>query len=251
VLPLAVAIAIFPVPVIACVLLVGGENGLVKAGSYVAAWFLGLVAIGAVVLIVADAADGSDDGKPATWVSVLLLALGVLCLAASARGWRGRPRNGEEAPAPSWMRSIDRFTVFKSAGAGLAFSAFNPKNILLAAAAAVEIAEFGLGRGSEFAALLVLAVLAYGAQDAPSASARAPLWTKRPVRVQQCMWGSRLSIGVARARALHERAWAPAQDYSRADTATAGVPTPSRRAKRRRVTWPLAFQGTQSATSTA
>jgi hypothetical protein len=106
-------------------------------------------------------------------VSVLLLALGVLCVAAAGKGWRGRPREGEEAPTPSWMRSIDGFTVAKSAGAGLAFSAFNPKNVLLTAAAAAEIAEFGLGRGSEFAALLAFAVLASIGVGAPLAFAAA------------------------------------------------------------------------------
>jgi hypothetical protein len=171
VLPLAVAIAIFPVPIIVCVLLVGGEDGVAKAGSYVAAWFLGLVGAGAVVLIVADAAGGTDDGNPATWVSALLLILGVLCLVAAGNGWRRRPRDGHDVPTPSWMRRIDDFTVSKSAGVGLAFSAFNPKNVLLTAAAAAEIAEFGLGRGPEFAALLVFAVLASIGVGAPLAFA--------------------------------------------------------------------------------
>jgi threonine/homoserine/homoserine lactone efflux protein len=167
VLPLAVAIAIFPVPVIASVLLVGADRGVPKAGAFVLAWFLGLVAVGVVVLFLADAADASDDGEPATWVSLLLLVLGIGCLAAAAHGWRGRPRADEEASTPGWMRAIDGFTVAKSAAAGFAFSALNPKNLLLTVAAAAEIAEFGLSRSSELGALVVFAALASVGVAAP------------------------------------------------------------------------------------
>lgn len=167
VLPLAVAIAIFPVPIIASVLLVGTERGPAKGGAFVATWFLGLVGVGVVVLLVAEAADANDDGEPATWVSLVLLTLGVACLATAAKGWRGRPREGEEAPTPGWMRAIDGFTIARAAAAGVAFSALNPKNLLLAAAAAAEIAELGLDRGSELTALLVFAVLASVGVAAP------------------------------------------------------------------------------------
>jgi threonine/homoserine/homoserine lactone efflux protein len=167
VLPLAVAIAIFPVPVIASVLLVGADRGLAKASAFVAAWFLGLLVVGVVVLVVAGAADADDGREPAIWVSLLLLGLGLVCLWAAATGWRGRPREGEEAPTPGWMRAIDGFTVVRSAGAGVAFSALNPKNVLLAAAAAAEIADVGLGRSSELAALVVFALLASVGVAAP------------------------------------------------------------------------------------
>ena len=45
------------------------------------------------------------------------------------------------------MSSVDHFTPAKSAGAGVVLSAANPKNLVLAAAAAAEIAQFGLWRG--------------------------------------------------------------------------------------------------------
>jgi hypothetical protein len=167
VLPIAVAIAIFPVPVIASVLLVGADRGPAKAGAYVAAWFLGLVAVGVVVLFVAGAADASDEGEPATWVSVVLLGLGVPCVVVAVQGWRRRPRAGEEASTPARMRAIDAFTVAKSAGAGFAFAAVNPKNLILTVAAAAEIAEFGLSRSSELGAVLVFAGLASVGVAAP------------------------------------------------------------------------------------
>ena len=96
------------------------------------------------MLVFAGVADASEAGEPATWVNLLLLGLGLLLLALAVKQWRGRPRAGEETPAPRWMRTVDDFTVAKAAGAGFALSALNPKNVLLTVAAAAEIAEVGL-----------------------------------------------------------------------------------------------------------
>ena len=157
-LPLAIAIAIFPVPIIAVVLVLGSPHGRAKGLAFVLAWLVGLGAVGALVLLFAGALDTSESGEPATWVNVVLLALGLLLLVLAAKQWRGRPRMGEETPVPGWMRAIDEFTIAKAAGSGFALSGLNPKNVLLTAAAAVEIAERGL-RASEQAAVLVGFVL--------------------------------------------------------------------------------------------
>jgi threonine/homoserine/homoserine lactone efflux protein len=160
ILPLAVAVAVFPVPIIVAVLLLGSDRGTPKAAAYALAWSIGLFVVGGIVLVLAGAADASDDGEPATWVNVLLLGLGVLLLAAAVRQWRGRPRGGEETPTPGWMRAIDEFTIAKAGGVGFALSALNPKNVLLTVAAAAEIAEVGLSAGREAAVLLAFVFLA-------------------------------------------------------------------------------------------
>jgi threonine/homoserine/homoserine lactone efflux protein len=167
VLPLAVAIAIFPVPMIAVVLLLGSERGRAKGLAFVLAWAVGLAAVGALVLLVGGVADASDDGRPATWVSVLLLGLGLLLIALALKQWTGRPRAGDEAPLPGWMRTIDDFTPVKAGGAGFALSALNPKNILLTVAAAAEIADVGLPAGEQVAVLAVFVLLASGGVLAP------------------------------------------------------------------------------------
>jgi threonine/homoserine/homoserine lactone efflux protein len=160
VLPLAVAIALFPVPVIAVVLLLGSQNGHAKGVAFAATWCLGLAAIGGIVLVFAGALDASDGGEPATWVDVLLLLLGLVVAALGIKQWRNRPRGGDGASTPGWMRAVDEFTLVKAAGAGFALTALNPKNLLLVAAAATEIAEFGLPAAHEAAALLAFVVLA-------------------------------------------------------------------------------------------
>lgn len=160
VLPLAVAIAIFPVPIVAVVLLVGSNRGRAKGAAFVATWLAGLAAVGAAVLLLAGATEGSDAGEPATWLSVLLACLALLVLGAAVNQWRGRPRDGAESELPGWMRTLDGFTVAKAAGAGFALSGLNPKNVLLTVAAATEIAGFGLAAGQQAGVLLAFVLLA-------------------------------------------------------------------------------------------
>jgi threonine/homoserine/homoserine lactone efflux protein len=160
VLPLAVAIAIFPVPIIAVVLIIGSDRGRAKGLAFVLAWCAGLGAIGAIVLLLGGVFDGSGAGEPATWVNALLLALGLLLLAAAVKQWRGRPSAGEETPTPAWMRTIGDFTIAKAAGAGFVLTVLNPKNVLLAAAAAAEIAEVGLPASQQVAVLVVFVFIA-------------------------------------------------------------------------------------------
>ena len=68
---------------------------------------------------------------------------------------------------PSWMLAIDGFTWVKAAGAGFALTALNPKNVMLTAAAAAEIAEVGLPTSQEVAVLIVFVVLASAGVIAP------------------------------------------------------------------------------------
>jgi threonine/homoserine/homoserine lactone efflux protein len=160
VLPLAVAVAVFPVPIIAVVLLVGSQRGPANGVAFVLAWLAGLAAVGAIVLLVAGGLDASDDGEPATWASVLLLALGLFLLAYAVKQWRGRPGADDEAPMPGWMRTLDDFGPLNAGGAGFALSALNPKNVLLTVAAATEIAEVGLSAGAQVGALVVFVLVA-------------------------------------------------------------------------------------------
>jgi threonine/homoserine/homoserine lactone efflux protein len=160
VLPLAVAVAIFPVPIIGAVLMIGSDRGTTKGLAFVVAWCVGLAAVGAVALVLTGVADGSDEGEPATWVSVLLLCLGLLVLGLAVKQSRSLPSAGDETPVPGWMRTVGDFTTAKAAGAGFALTALNPKNVLLTVAAAAEIAEVGLPVGQQAVVLLGFVLVA-------------------------------------------------------------------------------------------
>jgi hypothetical protein len=160
VLPLAVGVALSPLPIIAITLMLMSQQGRLNGPAFVIGWLVGLAVIGVVVLAVAGPADASSNGEPATWVSILKLVLGLLLVLLAARQWRGRPRPGQEVEAPKWMGSIERFSPGKASGAGVVLSGANPKNTLLAIGAAVAIAQTGIGGADQAIAYAVFAVIA-------------------------------------------------------------------------------------------
>jgi threonine/homoserine/homoserine lactone efflux protein len=159
ILPLAIGVAISPVPIIAIVLMLGTPRARSNGPAFALGWVAGLTIVGAVVLAVASGNAQGDDGDPESWVSVLKLIFGVLLLLLAVRAWRTRPRAGQEAPMPKWMQAIDTFTTGKSLGFGVLLSGVNPKNLALTIAAGATIAQTGISNGEEAGALAVFVLV--------------------------------------------------------------------------------------------
>jgi threonine/homoserine/homoserine lactone efflux protein len=149
VLPLAVGVALSPVPIIAVVLMLVTPRARVNGPAFVVGWIVGLGIVGAIVLAVADPADATSDGQPATWVDVLKLILGLLLLPVALKQWRGRPHGDGEPATPKSMGAIEGFGPGKALIAGGILAGANPKNTLLAIAAAASIASTGISGGEE------------------------------------------------------------------------------------------------------
>jgi Kef-type K+ transport system membrane component KefB len=158
-LPLAVGVALSPVPIIAVVLMLTTPRARTNGPAFVLGWLVGLGVVGAVVLALAGPGGASEEGQPAAWVSWLKLLLGLGLLLVAARQFRGRPREGEEAPLPRWMGAIDRFTPPQALGGGAGLAAANPKNLLLAVGGAAAIAQTGTAGGQQAIAYAVFAVV--------------------------------------------------------------------------------------------
>jgi len=158
-LPLAIGVALSPVPIIAVVLMLTTSRARANGPAFVLGWLLGLGVVGAMVLALAGPGEASESGQPATWVSWVLLLLGVLLLLVAARQFRGRPREGEEAPLPKWMGAIERFKAGAALGGGAALAGANPKNLLLAIGGAAAIAQTGIAGGQQVIAYAVFAVI--------------------------------------------------------------------------------------------
>jgi threonine/homoserine/homoserine lactone efflux protein len=159
ILPMAVGVAISPMPIVAAVLMLVSAKARSNGPAFIVGWVVGLAAVGAICLLVADPAGASEDDGPATWVSWLKILLGVLLLLVAVREWRGRPRGAEEPAAPKWMSAIAAFSPVKAAGAGVFLSALNPKNLLLAIAAAAAIAATGIPGGEQAVAYAIFTLI--------------------------------------------------------------------------------------------
>jgi threonine/homoserine/homoserine lactone efflux protein len=111
------------------------------------------------VLALAGAGSASQSGSPATWVSWVKIALGVLLLLVAVREFRGRPRGDEEPQMPKWMGTIDKTTPLAAVGLGAVLSGANPKNLLLAVGGAAAIAQTGIPGGQQAIAYLIFALI--------------------------------------------------------------------------------------------
>jgi len=159
ILPLAIGVAISPVPIIAVILMLFSARARTNGPAFLAGWVVGLAVVGAVVLVLSDSGDLSGDSGPSTAAGVVQLVLGALLLLASLRQWRSRPAPGQEPEMPKWLAGVDGLTPVKAASFGLLLSGVNPKNLLLAIGAAVTIGQAGLSTGEQVGALAVFVVL--------------------------------------------------------------------------------------------
>jgi threonine/homoserine/homoserine lactone efflux protein len=159
VLPMAVGVALSPLPIIAVILMLVTRQARVNGPAFVLGWLIGLAIIGVLVIGIAGG-SATSGGEPATWVLALELVLGLLLLLVALRQFRSRPHDGEEAPTPKWMGAIGGFTPGKALGAGVLLSALNPKNLLLAVGAAATIAQAGIATSDQAIAYIVFALIA-------------------------------------------------------------------------------------------
>jgi hypothetical protein len=166
-LPLAIGIAISPVPIIAVVLMLTTPRARVNGPAFILGWLLGLGVIGAIVLAIADPAKAGSSGAPATWLSWLKIALGVLLLLVAVRQFRGRPHGEEQAAMPNWMGAVDNFKPLAAVGTGALLAGANPKNLLLAVGGAATIAQTGIAAAQQAVAYVIFAVIATIGVGAP------------------------------------------------------------------------------------
>ncbi|WP_265523601.1 GAP family protein [Oerskovia flava] len=159
-LPVAVGVLVSPLPIVAVVLMLVSGRAKANAFAFLAGWF---VAVGAVTLVVATIAGSAASGEAgtATWVAITKIVLGLLLLLLAVKQWRGRPRDGVEPPAPTWMSAIDAFTPVKAAGLAVLLGAVNPKNLLLVVSGGTAIASAAAGDTTvQVVAAIVFAIIA-------------------------------------------------------------------------------------------
>jgi Sap-like sulfolipid-1-addressing protein len=159
VLPLAVAVAVSPLAIVAVTLMLSTPRGRVNGPVFTLAWAVGLTVVGTIALLLSSGASASESGKPATWVSVVKLLFGLLLLGAAYRRFRERPRGDAPAKLPGWMKSIDRFKPRRVAALGFGLGGINPKNFILTLSAAGAIAQTGISAGDQAVALAVYVIV--------------------------------------------------------------------------------------------
>ena len=155
VLPLAIGIAISPIPIIAAILMLFSPRATSTSTGFLLGSILGIVV--ATAVFTALAGTLKTGGEPSAVASWIKIGLGVLLLLVGIRQWRGR---GGQHDAPKWMAAIDDFTFPKALGLGFLLSAVNPKNLIIAAGAGLIIGSGAVGVGGDAAAIALFTVIA-------------------------------------------------------------------------------------------
>ncbi len=160
VLPLALAVLISPIPIIATILMLLAPEARAASVGFMLGWLAGIVvALVVFVLLAAVIPEQNDDASQPT-AAVVKILLGLLMLLIAGRQWRGRPHDGEEPTLPGWMAAIDKMTLGKAIALGFALAALNPKNLLMTASAGVLVGTADLSTGEVAAVVAVFTVIA-------------------------------------------------------------------------------------------
>ena len=159
-LPLAIGVALSPVPIIAVVVLLTSSRARSLGPVFVLGWLLGLGVVGAIVLAVVGPSGAGSSGQRTRWGSWVLIVLGVVLLVAAVRHVRGRAGGGQEVPLPAWLGAIDRLKPSVVLGGGVVLGGMRPKSLLLVVAGAAAIAQTGIAGGQQAIAYAIFAVIA-------------------------------------------------------------------------------------------
>src|SRR5262245_51340111 len=115
-LPLAVGVAISPIPIIAVILMLLSRQAARTSSGLLTGWVAGIVVVTVVALLLVGQEANTSAGRPSAVSSVLELVFGLLLVVMAARQWRERPKPGQTAVMPKWMGSIDSFSFGKALG---------------------------------------------------------------------------------------------------------------------------------------
>ena len=169
-LPLAVGVAISPIPIIAVILMLLAPKAGGTSAGFLVGWLVGIAGATTLFLLLAGTADLGSSSEPSAAASWVKLGLGALLLLLAAGQWRSRPQPGAAPALPKWMTAIDQFTAGKAAGLGLALAAVNPKNLLMCVAAGTTIAGGDLSGGQDVWSVVLFTLLAASTVAVPVAA---------------------------------------------------------------------------------
>ena len=160
ILPLALGVAISPIPIIAAILMLLSPKARVTSVGFLLGWIAGIVLAVTVFTLLASVIPPSDPDEAAPVRGTIQLLLGALLLVLAARNWRARPRPGQEPAMPKWMHAIDTISFFGALGLGLLLSAVNPKNLMMGAAAGTDIGSADLSASDTVLVITVFTLIA-------------------------------------------------------------------------------------------
>ncbi|WP_406247879.1 GAP family protein [Microbacterium sp. M] len=159
-LPLALGVAISPIPIIAAILMLLSPKARVTSVGFLLGWLIGIILAVTVFTLLSSILPESDEDTSQPIKGIIQLILGALLFLLALKQWRGRPKEGEEPKLPGWMQAIDKVSFLGAFGLGFLLSALNPKNLIMAAGAGTDIGAAELSSGSIIGVIAIYTLIA-------------------------------------------------------------------------------------------
>lgn len=159
-LPVAIGIAISPVPMIAAILMLLSPRAKSTGVGFLIGWIVGIAVAVIVFAALSSILPAADPDATHPIIGVIDIVLGALLLLIGIRQWRSRPKDGDEPKLPGWMKAIDSMTALRGFVLGVVLSAVNPKNLLLAVSAGLAIGSSDVVLWQEAIVIVVFVLIA-------------------------------------------------------------------------------------------
>lgn len=153
--PLAIGVAVSPLPVLAVVLMLLSDRGTPNALGFLAGWAFGLVAVLSATAALGLGSGGTDTP---TWAAIEV-GLGVFLLLLAAVAWSRRPRPGQVREPPRWLEIVERMSPPQALGLGVLLVLINVKDLALTVTAGADLTDAGLEGAQAAAAVAVFAAI--------------------------------------------------------------------------------------------
>lgn len=160
-LPYAAGVFASPLPVIVGIVLLFTPRPRPTSVTYVVTWMAGLTLATVLMSLLAGTIGGAEgEGGWGAWVRV---GLGLLLVAIAVRMWLGRT----EDSTPAWLSNLMDAGPREAVRYGVLMSAFNPKELLMAAAAGLAVGGSDVGTAAAAGAIAVFVLVGAASVAAP------------------------------------------------------------------------------------
>lgn len=158
ILPIALAVAISSVPIMATLVILLSPRAAQTALPFLIGWVLGLAAIVTLFTLGAQAIPSPRiDRRPDTVIATIEILVGAALVVLAIIEWRHARKHPSDA-MPKWLEKIDKLGPWSAFGIAFAMNA-RPKGLLLAIAAGLAIRAPDLSVGESAIVILIYTVI--------------------------------------------------------------------------------------------
>lgn len=173
-LPLALGIIMSPLAIMALVAVLVSQNARHNGIAFLLGWITAIILVMLLCFWIFSSLTPGERGPAATWISVLRLVVGTILILAAVYVWvRGRHHIRKMAEAvsptdvveaapqlPGWLRSVDRFSPWRSYLLGIGIFVLNPVDLSCAVIATLDMHLAQLEFGTTLVIALIFGVIA-------------------------------------------------------------------------------------------